>query len=238
MNNQQAFKRPYTTVVLAMSADGKITDVARSPARFGSKQDQNHLEQQVAKADGVLLGAGTLNAYGTTLRVSSPDLLEQRQQQGKPLQPVQIICSGSGRIQENLRFFQQPIPRWLLTTSQGEQQCQVKSKFERIIIAEPEFSSSQPHEKINWKIAFEQLQEFGLNQLAVLGGGQLVASLLEAHLINEIWLTVCPLLLGGKNAPTPVDGEGFLSKVAPRLQLIATKTIEQEVFLNYKIIAQ
>lgn len=233
MNNQHP---PYTTVVLAMSADGKITDVALTPARFGSEQDRNHLEQQVAEADGVLFGAGTLNAYGTTLRVSSPDLLKQRQQQGKPSQPVQIVCSGSGRIEENIRFFQQPVPRWLLTTTEGEQQCQVKSKFERIIIADQKFEFSPPSRKINWNLAFEQLHQFGLNKLAVLGGGQLVGSLLDVHLINEIWLTICPLILGGKNAPTPVEGEGFLSKVAPRLQLITAKTVGQEVFLNYKII--
>lgn len=238
MNNQHPFNIPYTTVVLAMSADGKITDVALTPARFGSEQDRNHLEQQVAEADGVLFGAGTLKAYGTTLRVSSPDLLKQRQQQGKSPQPVQIVCSGSGRIEENLRFFQQPVPRWLLTTSQGEQQCRVKSNFERIIIAQDQFECSKPLGTINWNSAFEQLQKLGLNKLAVLGGGKLVGSLLNAHLIHEIWLTICPLILGGKNAPTPVDGEGFLSKVAPRLQLITAKTVGQEVFLNYKIIRE
>jgi 5-amino-6-(5-phosphoribosylamino)uracil reductase len=47
--------RPYTTVILAMSADGKIADVRRSrsgcfaasPARFGSKTDIVHLEEQI-----------------------------------------------------------------------------------------------------------------------------------------------------------------------------------------------
>jgi riboflavin biosynthesis pyrimidine reductase len=40
--------RPHTTVILAMSADGKIADVRRSPARFGSKTDIAHLEEQIA----------------------------------------------------------------------------------------------------------------------------------------------------------------------------------------------
>lgn len=236
MNNQNGFQRPYTTVVLAMSADGKISDIKRSPARFGSVQDKFHLEQQVANSDGVLFGAGTLKAYGTTMRVSSPQLLEQRQQQGKPPQPVQILCSGSGQIEENIRFFKQPVPRWLLTTTIGEQQCQVKSEFERIIIAESTSADpTQPSGQINWKIAFQKLQDLGLNKLAILGGGQLVASLLEAHLIDEIWLTVCPLILGGETAPSPVDGQGFLSTVAPRLELLAVQTVGEEVFLNYKI---
>lgn len=39
--------RPHTTVMLAMSADGKIADVRRSPARFGSKTDIAHPEEQI-----------------------------------------------------------------------------------------------------------------------------------------------------------------------------------------------
>ena len=57
-----AWVRPHTTVVLAMSADGKIADVKRSPARFGSAADKAHLEKQVAQVDAVLFGAGTLRA--------------------------------------------------------------------------------------------------------------------------------------------------------------------------------
>lgn len=110
----------HTTVILAMSADGKITDSALTAARFGSANDKAHLEQQVANSDAVLFGNGTLRAYGTTMRVISPDLLKQRELAGKPPQPVQIVCSRSREFDPNLRFFQQPVPRWLLTGGDGD----------------------------------------------------------------------------------------------------------------------
>ncbi|MGL6135978.1 MAG: dihydrofolate reductase family protein, partial [Planktothrix sp.] len=84
MSPQPVVNRPQTTVILAMSADGKISDEMRSPARFGSEQDKLHLEQQVAQMDGVLFGAGTLNAYQTTIKINSPKLLKHRKQHGKP----------------------------------------------------------------------------------------------------------------------------------------------------------
>ena len=99
--------RPYTTVVLAMSADGKIATKARSPARFSSPADKNHLEQQVAAADAVLFGAGTLRAYGTTIRVCEPQLIQQRYQQLLPPQPVQIVVSGSGNVERGVRAISQ-----------------------------------------------------------------------------------------------------------------------------------
>ena len=224
-----AVARPYTTVVLAMSADGKIADVTRSPARFGSDADKAHLEQQVALADGVLFGAGTLRAYGTTLRVSHPKLVETRSQAKKPPQPVQIVCSRFAEFDPNLRFFGQPVPRWLLTTGAGAKQWQGRSQFEQILVAEA------ADQKLDWIKALEQLRSAGIQRLAVLGGGELVASLLALDLIDELQLTVCPLLLGGAIAPTPVQGAGFLAAVAPRLQLLSVQTIDQEVFLHYRL---
>jgi 5-amino-6-(5-phosphoribosylamino)uracil reductase len=221
--------RPTTTVILAMSADGKIADRSRAAARFGSALDKAHLEQQVAKADGVLLGAGTLRAYGTTLRVVQPEWLVQRQQRDKALQPVQIVCSRSAVINPQLSFFQQPVPRWLLTTTIGSRQWQEGEAFERIFVVETATG------EIAWQAAFEQLWASGLKHLAVLGGGALVASLLEANLVDELWLTVCPLLLGGVDAPTPVDGAGIMAALAPRLQLLEVRSISDEVFLHYKV---
>lgn len=235
MSENPAINRPHTLVVLAMSADGKIADVRRSPARFSSAVDQVHLEKQIALVDGVLFGAGTLRAYGTTMRVSNPQLLEQREQQGKPLQPLQIVCSRSAKIDPQLRFFRQPVPRWLLTTTAGalrwrRRQAQSEAaNFERILVVETSAGT------INWINAFQQLAQLGVERLGVLGGGELVASLLAADLIDEFWLTVCPLILGGTAAPTPVEGEGLSSDLARRLKLLGVETIEQEVFLHYRL---
>src|SRR6476469_4999820 len=95
---------PHATVILAISADGKIADAVRSPARFGSANDKAHLEQQVAASDAVLFGNGTLQAYGTTMRVISPELLKQRELQGKPPQPVQIVCSDRPNLTPTCDF--------------------------------------------------------------------------------------------------------------------------------------
>ncbi len=230
--------RPHTTVVLAMSADGKIADVTRAPARFGSKADQAHLEKQIALADAVLFGAGTLGAYGTTLTVSDPKLLQHRTQMGKTPQPVHIVVTHSANLNPEIRFFKQQINRWLLTTTagalfwQGRQQTVPREsppEFEQILVFETSTRTIDIH------AALQHLTTLGITRLAVLGGGSLVASMLESDLIDEFWLTVCPLILGGSTAPTPVSGTGFLPQFAPRLQLIEVHTVEQEVFLHYRL---
>lgn len=220
--------QPHTTVILAMSADGKIADVTHSPARFASPADRTHLEQKIALTDGVLFGAGTLRAYGTTLGVSCPKLLQMRKQQGLAPQPVQIVCSASGQLDPELRFFQQEVPRWLLTTTTGAKNWQSSSGcFEQILVV------NTCDTQIDWQDAFRQLTQLGIERLGILGGGKLVASLLAADLIDELWLTVCPLILGGATAPTPVEGQGLPVQLAKHLELLSVETIGQEVFLHY-----
>lgn len=224
MHEPNISQRPQTTVVLAISADGKISDQWRSHPQFGSANDYAHLEQQVAAADGVLFGAATLRAGGSAMRVLQPELIASRVEAGKPPQPVQIVCSRIGKFDPQLTFFRQPVPRWLVT-SQLEQ---AYPGFDQVL-------AFTVNGEIDWRSAFKQMFDLGVKQLAVLGGGELISSLLHLDLIDELWLTVCPILLGGATAPTPIGGEGFLESAAPRLQLLEVKPVDQEVFLHYRV---
>lgn len=229
--DQMPPSRAETTVVLAMSADGKIADRERTAARFSSQQDLAHLERQVAQADAVLFGASTLRAYGTCLSVRQPDLKAQRAARHQPPQPVQIVCSWTGRLDPEMRFFQQSVPRWLLTSAAGAERWSDMAPagspgFDRLLpaLAAP----------MDWRSLLQQFKQQGLHHLAVLGGGTLVASLAEQDVIDELHLTVCPLLLGGSTAPTPVDGHGWAIAQACSLQLITVRQADHEVFLHYR----
>ncbi|MGB5635403.1 MAG: RibD family protein [Waterburya sp.] len=224
-------QRLHTTAILAMTADGKIADFQHSSARFGSANDKTHLENQISLVDGVLFGATTLRSYGTTLSVSNPVLLQERIKRSQQPQPVQIVVSASGDLDPEWRFFQQAIPRWLLTVPSGAEKWRSQPGFERILILH---DNKENNGTINWAATFNQFPELSLNKLAILGGGELVASLLAVDLIDELWLTICPLIFGG-NAPTPVGGTGFLQSQAKKLELLETKQVEQEVFLHYLI---
>ncbi len=221
---------PWSVAILAMSVDGKIANNQRQAARFGSQGDRAHLETQISSADAVIFGAGTLRAYGTTLSVSNPELLQARQKNGQPPQPLQIVCSASAKLDPNLGFFHQPVPRWLLTTTRGAQYWYSLKvdKFEKILVAD-----TQDNQGIDWLYAFRQLASWNCQKVAVLGGGELIASLLAEDLIDELWLTICPIILGGVTSPTPVDGQGLLT--AKPLLLIEVKQLQNEVFLHYRL---
>ncbi|ELS00226.1 RibD family protein [Gloeocapsa sp. PCC 73106] len=210
-------KLPQTTAILAMTADGKIGDRHRSRANFASSHDKHHLRERIAQLDAILFGAGTLRAYGTTITISNSQW-----------QPINIVASCSGNISPKLPFFQQAVPHWLVTTTQGAKTIKDNQHqgFERLIISENE------QQRLDWLAVFAQFTELGISKLGVLGGGELVAALLALDLIDEFWFTICPVILGGKDSPTPVDGLGL--DTPGRLELLDVKRIGQELFLHYR----
>jgi 5-amino-6-(5-phosphoribosylamino)uracil reductase len=209
-----------STLVLAMTVDGKIADGGRSAAKFGSPEDFRHLEEQVAQADAVLIGAGTLRVHGTTMRVLDPALIQARVQRGQTPQPIQIVCSRSGNLDPDLKFFRQPVPRWLLTTADI-----MSKEFDRVL----QINHGQD---IDWQQAWVELAGLGIDRLCILGGSEIATALWEQDLIDELQLTICPLIFGGDTAPTPCMGAGLA--IPRELELIRNESIGQEVYLHYR----
>lgn len=222
----------WTTVIVAMSVDGKIANSERQVTRFTSQEDFAHLERQVALNDAIIFGAGTLRVEKSAFSISNTQLLQARQERKQPPQPLQIVCSSRANFNPDWRFFSQSAPRGLLTTSEGAK-CynnSTQNLFDYVFIADSKKNNGQ----IDWQNAFQQLTNLGYYKIAILGGGNLIASLFAEDLINELWLTICPTIIGGKNAPTPVDGKSLFPFKS--LQLKEVKQVNQEIFLNYLII--
>ena len=227
-----------TTLVLAMTADGKIADATKSPPTFSSDRDSAHLEAQMALADAILVGSGTLGDGGSAVLINKPALIQARIDRGKPAQPPQIICSRSGKIDPELPFFSQPLDRWLLTTTIGatdwhdspKERLRQRDSFSRILICE-----TLDGKEIDWQVVKMKLAELALENICFLGGAELAASLFAAKFIDELWFTVCPVIYGGAASPTPVSGAGFTPDLAPKLTLLNVDAIDGEIFLHYQV---
>ncbi|PDP87628.1 riboflavin deaminase [Glycomyces fuscus] len=222
-------ERPRVEVVLAMSADGRIADTSRAPERIGSDEDHRHLIRRIAEADAVLFGASTLRAVGYGMCVRNPGVVRERERAGLSPQPLQLVVSRSADLPEDLRFFNEPTTRWLLTTGGGARTWGRRSGFDRVVVTE-----QQPG-GVDWTSVLSLLAAEGVRRLSVLGGGETVAGLLQADLVDELWLTVCPVLIGGRGAPTPVDGPGLPLGSLPPLKLLSSEQVAEEVFLHYSL---
>ena len=55
----------------------------------------------------------------------------------------------------------------------------------------------------SWQGLLAQLKTEGVDRLLLLGGAQLAGALLQEDLVDELQLTLCPLLLGGEHSWLP-----------------------------------
>jgi 5-amino-6-(5-phosphoribosylamino)uracil reductase len=220
-----------TTVVLAMTADGKISAVDPQAPRDSDEADQAHVEYQVSLADLILVGAGTIRAEGVSFTIRNPELLAARKVRGQSPQPITCVVSGSLDLSPDLPFLSQDIERWILTTRTGLERnsdATTLQKLAKLI--------DLGDTDLDWDRAYSLMAERGINKVVALGGGSLTAALAKVGRIDDWWLTIWPVIYGGKNAPSPVEGEGFVPNAAPHLQLVETRQIGSELFLHYRTI--
>jgi 5-amino-6-(5-phosphoribosylamino)uracil reductase len=225
--------RPHVTLILASSADGKIAPARRGAAHFSSSHDKAHLEEQVALADAVLMGAATIRDYSMAFLVKDEMLLQARRERNQSAQPLTIVCSRSLNLDPDLPFFQQPLSRILLT---GRSNPTAEKKFTglaEIWKCSTEVSASA---EVDFHQALTRLFDQGVRRLAALGGGEVAAQLFALGLIDEWWLTLCPLVLGGTTSPSPVEGMGFVvGQNAPQLELLSCHSVGDELYLHYRV---
>lgn len=91
--------------------------------------------------------------------------------------------------------------------------------------------------KVNIRNLFQQLEKMGLKKIIVEGGGEINWSVLKLGLVNELVVTISPIVIGGRNAKTLVEGEGY-TKISDGIKMKLTKTIIQnknEIVLFYKL---
>ena len=174
---------PELRLVLAISLDGRLAPAAGGAAQLGGTGDRRVLEEALAWADGALVGGRTIRQHGCTCLIRDADLLEQRQQQGRPPQPAALVVSRQLSWDPDLRLFQQPLQRWLLGPWEA---------------APAGFDRSLPLQ--NWPATLAALAAAGLERLLVLGGAELATQLLAEGLVDELQLTLVPQLLGGPHA--------------------------------------
>ena len=174
---------PELRLVLAISLDGRLAPAAGGAAQLGGAGDRRVLEEALAWADGALVGGRTIRQHGSTCLIRDADLLEQRQQQGRPPQPAALVVSRQLSWDPDLRLFQQPLQRWLLGPGEA-----APSGFDRSLPLQ------------HWPATLAALAAAGLERLLLLGGAELATQLLAEGLVDELQLTLVPQLLGGPHA--------------------------------------
>lgn len=216
---------PYVTLNVAVSADGKITTRRRESFPLGSREDRRLMDVLRSRADAVVVGANTVRKDGWAIRVREAALRRARRPH-----PLNVVLTSRLDLPQRRQFFTHPDTEKLIITTRAAPEVRVR-RFERV--AEVVVLAGT---RIRPVAAVALLAKRGMKRILLEGGGELNYSFFRDKVIDEVYLTITPRILGGSDAPSAVDGAGFLRQSQVGLELLSSRRRGDEVFLRYRVI--
>lgn len=225
--NTKYSTRPFVFSNFAMTADGKIAFASREFVPFGSERDHEHMMELRAGADAVMAGARTVEAPGVTLGPGGKKFQRLRLARGLSEYNLRIVVSGSGSMDTGAEIFKHRFSPIIVLASKSAPQKRLQH-LRRVADDVGVFGGTE----IDFLAALRWLSEkWNVKRLLCEGGGQLHDAMIRAGLLNELHLTICPSIFGGRNAPTLADGRGFATLAeAKRFSLRSAKRVGNELF--------
>ena len=213
-------KKPEIILVIATSLDGRIAFPQGGESHLGSENDRKLLNKSLTKVDATLFGSGTLKAHQSTFLVKKMNPLKNTHKISAN-QPISIIAGNSKNFSENWRYFNQPIKRWLISSDRNIKNPKVN--FDKTFFY-----------KNSWLDTLNNLNKEGIKSIALLGGSKLIESFFKEDLIDEIKITICPKVIGGKYTWIPLKEKNEIFNFESRWKIKMNEVLKtSEIFIHY-----
>jgi riboflavin biosynthesis pyrimidine reductase len=214
-------ERPYVVANFVSTADGKATAQGRT-AQLGGDGDRRVFRLLRTQVDAVLAGTGTLRVerYGAPVR--DPAMIDIRTAEGREPQPLMVVISRSGDVPYDIPLFADVRSRVALYLPPEADVPPVEAEVTR---------HDLPATGTGVAGVLRSLRaEHGVQSLLCEGGPVLFDAMLIEGLVDELFLTVAPGLVGGGELGI-TSGRGLPGLVP--LRLVWALEYESNLFLRY-----
>jgi 2,5-diamino-6-(ribosylamino)-4(3H)-pyrimidinone 5'-phosphate reductase len=211
---------PYVLVNMVSSVDGR-SSVRGKTAGIGSRADRWAMRALRSRVDAVMVGAGTLRAEKLNLGLDDPDAR----------QPLAVIVGGAGDlpIAERLVAKRQDV---ILAVLEGVRGVAETGRDRLTVIQAP----STGHGRVDLRWLLKSLKsDHAVDRLLVEGGPTLNRAMIDGGLANELFLTLAPKLLSGREAAIVRGDAGDDQGWSRGLELLSVHSSGSELFLRYRL---
>jgi riboflavin biosynthesis pyrimidine reductase len=204
-------RRPACSLVFVQSADGN-TGGPEPESLGGGATDKHLIYEGLSRVacDAVLAGAATVRGSRVVFSVWHPEMVRLRASLGLPRHPVQIVATLSGMDLDEALLFNIPEIRVVLLTIAA-----TARRMEGALRARPWIGVIPMRAAGDLPHAVEQLRSAGIARMSCIGGRTLARDLLDAGLVDDVYLTTAPRIGGEPDTPlhvTPWRGPVLMRK--------------------------
>jgi 2,5-diamino-6-(ribosylamino)-4(3H)-pyrimidinone 5'-phosphate reductase len=200
-----------------MSVDGKIALPTRVQTRISNEDDIARVHRLRNKCDAILVGIGTILA-------DDPKLIIKNEYVKNPRQPIRVVLDSKCRIPRDAQVLNGKAPTIIFTVDG----C--SKKIRKVEIVEC------GEGRIDLKKLLSILHRRGIKRLLVEGGETIIWSFLREGLVDELYVYVGSIIIGGKTSPTMAGGEGIKKlEEAIRLKVKKVMRIGNGLLLQYAV---
>ena len=217
----------HVAVNAAMSVDGKLASRTRTQLAISGPADFDRVDRLRAECDAIMVGVGTVLADDPSLTVDEPD--PEQPAADRPENPVRVVADSRARTPPDANLLDDAAETIVLVSEA------VPTEHVTSLSAAGASIIEAGTNRVDLDAAFQELKASGIEHLLVEGGGELIYSLFEADLVDELSVYVGPLIIGGRDAPTLADGTGFVSDY-PELELTAVERLDDGVVLSFEAV--
>jgi 2,5-diamino-6-(ribosylamino)-4(3H)-pyrimidinone 5'-phosphate reductase len=218
----------HVVVNAAMSVDGKLASRRREQLAISGPEDFDRVDRIRAAADGVMVGVGTVLADDPHLTLDVTDRRVQRQRHGRPGNPARVVADSTARTPLDARILDDEATTYLLVAESAPEQRRtaLADAGAELIVA--------GDDRVDLAAGLDRLADAGIERLMLEGGGELIFSAFAAGFVDELSVYVGSQIIGGRDAPTLADGEGFVDD-HPELALDGIERLDDGVVLEYTV---
>ena len=185
--------KSYIVIKAAISLDGKIATFSGDSKWISNEKSRNFVHKLRTQFDAILIGTNTVLKDNPVLSSHN-----------KGKNPVRVILDEKLKIPANYNVIDGKIPTIILH-DKNIKKFPTYLKKDCIKLIPIDFKKA----KKDFNVVIEKLNKMSLKRVLVEGGGEINASVLKTGKVNEIIAFVAPIIVGGRNAKTFVEGNGI-----------------------------
>jgi len=213
--------RPYVIINCAMSADGKIASPSGKQLRISNEEDIKRMYNLRNSCDAVLVGINTILSDDPKLTVKDGYV-------ENPKNPIRIILDVHCRTKENALAVDDKAKTLVITNGACDKNYGTNVE---VVQCDVDFEGLIDLEKM-----LEILSNYGIKKLMVEGGSTVIWNFLKQGFVDDLYVFIGPMIIGGKYTPSMADGEGISTEDdLISLEIVKVSKLSDGILVHYKL---